>query len=47
MEPTPADRDGKPHTMEVQVKGIGKVVKRTFAITGEDRARFGPPPGSL
>ena len=30
--PTPADRDGRQHSMEAQVKGIGKVVKRTFKI---------------
>jgi hypothetical protein len=30
--PAPADRDGRSHTMEAQVKGIGKVVKRTFRI---------------
>jgi hypothetical protein len=30
--PTPADRDGRKHKMEVQVKGIGKVVTRTFTI---------------
>ncbi len=30
--PIAADRDGRRHTMEVQVKGIGKIVKRTFRI---------------
>ena len=30
--PTPVDRDGKSHTMEAQVKGIGNVVTRTFRL---------------
>ena len=40
LQPAPGDRDGKPHTMEVQVKGIGQVAKRTFRIDGRK-----PTPG--
>lgn len=32
LQPAPGDRDGRLHTMEVQVKGIGQVAKRTFRI---------------